>query len=148
MVILLATVHGVLRNTDSFPAPSEATLARLSVPERIVTIAQSQVGYTTEPSDSYCNKFSAHWVAGTGGCPSGETAEEWCADFATWAWQMAGVQFTYGYGPGEINGAAASFYDWVSPTGSGIQQRTDLSLLRATWRSMDSRSGLTRQPCT
>jgi hypothetical protein len=112
MVILLATVHGVLRNTDSFPAPSEATLARLSVPERIVTIAQSQVGYTTEPSDSYCNKFSAHWVAGTGGCPSGETAEEWCADFATWAWQMAGVQFTYGYGPGEINGAAASFYDW------------------------------------
>ena len=92
--------------------PSQATLAGLSVPQRIVAIAESQVGYSTEPSDSYCNKFSAYWDAGTAGCPGGETAEEWCADFAAWAWQKAGVQFTYGYGPGEINGAAVSFYEW------------------------------------
>lgn len=39
-------------------------------------------------------------------------AEEWCADFAAWAWRLAGVRFTYGYGPGEINGAAVSFYQW------------------------------------
>lgn len=38
--------------------------------------------------------------------------EEWCADFAAWAWQMAGVQFIYGYGPEEINGGAVSFYEW------------------------------------
>ena len=92
--------------------PSEATLAGLSVPQRIVAIAESQVGYSTEPSNSYCNKFSAYWDAGTAGCPSGETSEEWCADFAAWAWQEAGVPFTYGYGPGEINGGAVSFYEW------------------------------------
>ena len=82
------------------------------MPQRIVAIAESQVGYSTEPSNSYCNKFSAYWDAGTAGCPSGEKSEEWCADFAAWAWQKAGVQFTYGYGPGEINGGAVSFYEW------------------------------------
>ena len=111
VIILAATLHA-FGSTNSFPVPSEATLAGLSVPQRIVTIAESQVGYRTEPSNSYCNKFSAYWNAGTAGCPSGEKAEEWCADFAAWAWQEAGVQFTYGYAPGEINGGAASFYEW------------------------------------
>ena len=92
--------------------PSAATLVGLSVPQRIVAIAESQVGYSTEPSDSYCNKFSSFWDAGTADCPSGETSEEWCADFAAWAWREAGVQFTYGYGPEEINGGAVSFYEW------------------------------------
>ena len=82
------------------------------MPQRIVAIAQSQVGYSTEPTDSYCNKFSAYWNAGTPDCPSGEKSEEWCADFAAWAWHKAGVTFTYGYGPREINGAAVSFYEW------------------------------------
>jgi hypothetical protein len=112
VIILVVTLHGVFGNTDSFPAPSVATLAGLSAPQRIVAIAESQVGYTTEPSSSYCNKFSAYWNAGTAGCPSGEKSEEWCADFAAWAWQKSGVQFTYGYGPGEINGGAVSFYEW------------------------------------
>ena len=84
----------------------------MSLRQRIVAIAESQVGYSTEPSNSYCNKFSAYWGAGTADCPSGETDEEWCADFAAWAWQKAGAHFTYGYGPGEINGAAVSFYEW------------------------------------
>jgi len=112
LIILVATLHRVFGNADSFPVPSEATLAGLSLPQRIVAIAKSQVGYGTEPSGSYCNKFSAHWDAGTEGCPSGERAEEWCADFAAWTWQQAGVRFTHGYGPGEINGAAVSFYEW------------------------------------
>ncbi len=77
-----------------------------------MAIVDSQVGYSTEPSNSYCNKFSAYWNAGTAACPGGETAEEWCADFAAWAWKEAGVQFNYGYGPGEINGGAVSFYEW------------------------------------
>jgi hypothetical protein len=92
--------------------PSQATLAGLSVPQRIAAIAASQTGYKTDPSSSYCNKYSAYWNAGTANCPSGEKSEEWCADFAAWAWQLAGVQFTYGYSPGQINGAAASFYEW------------------------------------
>jgi hypothetical protein len=111
-IILVVTVQRIVGTTDSYPLPSEATLAALSVPQRIVAIAQSQVGYSTEPSNSYCNKFSAYWNAGTAGCPSGEKSEEWCADFAAWAWRQAGVNFTYGYGPGEINGGAASFYEW------------------------------------
>jgi hypothetical protein len=112
VVILIAAAVHRSGTADSFPVPSAASLAGLSVPQRIVTMAESQVGYGTEPSHSYCNKFSAHWDAGTPSCPSGETAEEWCADFAAWAWQEAGVPFTYGYGPGEINGGAVSFYEW------------------------------------
>jgi hypothetical protein len=105
VIILVAALHRVFGNGDSFPVPSETTLAGLSMPQRIVALAESQVGYSTEPSSSYCNKYSAYWGAGTADCPSGETAGEWCADFAAWAWQKAGVQFTYGYGPGEISGA-------------------------------------------
>jgi hypothetical protein len=114
VIILVATLHvvlgnhGVLGNTDSFPAPGKAALAGLSLRQRIVAIAKSQVGYSTEPSNSHCNKFSVYSDAGTADCPSGESAEERCADFAAWAWRNAGVHFTHGYRPGEINGAAAS----------------------------------------
>lgn len=112
VIILVVILHGVFGSTDSFPVPSEASLAGLSVPQRIVAIAESQVGYSTDPSSSYCNKFSAYWNAGTAGCPSGERAAEWCADFAAWVWQKAGLPVTYGYGAGEINGAVVSFYEW------------------------------------
>ncbi len=117
VIILVAALHGVPGKTDSFSIPSKATLARLSLRERIVAIAESQVGYRTDPSNSYCNKFSAYWAAGTPGCPKGEKAEEWCADFAAWAWQKAGASVTYGYEPGEINGGAVSFYEWALANG-------------------------------
>jgi hypothetical protein len=117
VIILVATLHRVPGNSDSFPVPSQAALAGLSLRQRIVAIAQSQVGYSTDPANSYCNKFSAYWDAGTADCPSGENAEEWCADFAAWAWQNAGLHITYGYGPGQINGAAVSFYDWALANG-------------------------------
>jgi CHAP domain len=113
---LVAASHGVIGRSRSFRTPSKARLASLSVPQRIAAIAKSQVGYRTEPSDSYCNKFSAFWAAGSA-CSNGETAEEWCADFAAWAWRKSGVRFTYGYGPGEINAAAASFYKWAAANG-------------------------------
>ena len=117
VIILAAALHGVLGETDSFPLPGKAALAGLSLRQRIVAIARSQVGYSTDPPSSYCNKFSAYWDAGTADCPSGESAEEWCADFAAWTWQNAGVHVTYGYGPGQINGAAISFYDWALANG-------------------------------
>ena len=47
-----------------------------------------------------------------GGLPERREDKEWCADFAAWAWRKAGAHFTYRYGPGEINGAAGSFYEW------------------------------------
>jgi hypothetical protein len=109
---VVVTVHRALGNADSFPVPSAATLAGLSMSQRIVAIAQSQVGYSTDPSNSYCNKFSEYWDAGAADCPNGEKSEEWCADFAAWAWQIAGVHFAYGYEPGDVNGSAVSFYEW------------------------------------
>lgn len=112
VIVLVITLHGVSGKADSFPAPSEATLAGFSLPQRVVAIAKSQVGYSTEPSSSYCNKFSAYWDAGTQDCPNGGRAEKWCADFAAWVWQKAGVHFTYGYDRGDINGAVVSLYEW------------------------------------
>ncbi len=84
----------------------------MRVGQRIVAIAESQVGYSADPAHSYCNKFSAYWGVGSQTCPGGEAAEEWCADFAAWAWHKAGVPFSYGFSAGEINASAASFYAW------------------------------------
>lgn len=125
VVTMAAILPGIFGHNDSYPMPGAATLASMSVPQRIVAIAQSQVGYSADPSNSYCNKFSAYWGAGQTSCPSGETSEEWCADFAAWTWREAGVPVQYGYGPGEINGAAVTFYQWAvangewHPAGSG-----------------------------
>ena len=149
VIILVVTLRGVLGETDSFPVPSQATLAGLSVPQRIMAIAQSQVGYSTEPTDSYCNKFSAYWNTGTPDCPSGEKSEEWCADFAAWAWHKAGVTFTYGYGPPrDQRRQPSASTSGGSPTASGTRLRADMSLRPATWRSTVSRSGRSRRPCT
>ena len=112
VLVLVVVINGASGNSGSFPLPSRASLAGLSMRQRIVAIANSQVGYSTDPAHSYCNKFSAYWDAGTAACPGGEMSEEWCADFAAWAWQKAGVRLIYGYAPGQINGGAASFYDW------------------------------------
>ena len=117
VVGLVAAYHGMSGKSRAFPVPREASLATLSVPQRIAAIAQSQVGYRTDPSNSYCNRFSGFWATGDA-CSNGGRSEEWCADFAAWAWRRAGVRFTYGYGPGEINGAAASFYKWAVANGS------------------------------
>jgi CHAP domain len=87
--------------------------------ETIADIATGQLGYTDSPSDTYCNKFSYFWGAGTtSGCASGTRSEEWCADFAAWAWQQADVSFTYGFGSGDINAGAVSFYQWGKAHGT------------------------------
>jgi hypothetical protein len=79
---------------------------------RIVSTAQDQVGYQTDPSDSYCNRFSAYWNAGTDDCGNSNLDEEWCADFAAWVWQQAGAEVTYRLQPGDLNSDSASFYIW------------------------------------
>ena len=92
---------------------------------RILAVAQGQVGYQTDPSDTYCNKFSAYWYAGTDDCGNGNSDEEWCADFAAWVWQQAGADVQYKLEPGYLNGNSASFYVWGTdhgtwhPVGSG-----------------------------
>jgi hypothetical protein len=91
---------------------------------RIVSTAEGQLGYRTDPPDSYCNKFSAYWHSGTA-CGPGLASEEWCADFAAWVWQQAGALVVYQYAPGDLNSSSASFYEWGvahgtwHPVGSG-----------------------------
>ena len=92
---------------------------------RIVAIAEGQVGYHTDPADTYCNKFSAYWNAGTDDCGNDNLDEEWCADFAAWAWKEAGAVVDYQLAPGDLNADSASFYVWGTdhgtwhPVGSG-----------------------------
>jgi hypothetical protein len=80
---------------------------------RIVSIAQSQVGYKTDPADTYCNRFSAYWNAGVAECGgNGNLSEEWCADFAAWVWKQAGATVAYELAPNYLNSNSASFYVW------------------------------------
>jgi hypothetical protein len=81
---------------------------------RIVSIAQSELGYRTNPSDTYCNRFSAYWDAGTADCGNANMDEEWCADFAAWVWKQAGAAVDYELAPGYLNSQSASFYVWGS----------------------------------
>ncbi len=118
-IVLVVAAAGILvalratpASSDAFATPSRASLVGLTVRQRIAAIADSQIGYRTAPASTYCNKFSAFWNAGMSGCPGAERAEEWCADFAAWTWRVAGLHLAYGYGPDELNGAAASFYEW------------------------------------
>jgi hypothetical protein len=124
-IAVAAAVSSLSGQSDAHSTPSAASLAGMSLRQRIVALANSQVGYGTDPERSYCNKFSAYWNAGTAGCPGSEMSEQWCADFAAWAWRKAGVRFTYGDEPGQLNARAASFYTWGvthhewHPAGSG-----------------------------
>jgi len=92
---------------------------------RIVGVAEGQVGYRTDPADTYCNKFSAYWNAGVDDCGNGNLDEEWCADFAAWVWKQAGADVPYQLATGYLNAASASFYVWGMrhgtwhPAGSG-----------------------------
>jgi len=78
----------------------------------IVALATSQLGYKTDPANTYCNRFSAYWHAGAADCRGSNRDEQWCADFAAWVWHKAGVRFVYGPGPGDLNAASVSFYLW------------------------------------
>ncbi len=89
------------------PTPTPTTLA-----DRIVTVANSQLGYTTAPADTYCNRYSAFWHAGKANCGNDNRREQWCADFAAWVWRKAGALVVYRLHPGDLNSASASFYLW------------------------------------
>jgi hypothetical protein len=127
MVFFLALAAVVFVSVDG-PAKGLEELKRLRgeqsgpplspLQSRIVSIAQSQLGYRTNPSDTYCNKYSAYWQSGTDDCGNSNLDEEWCADFAAWVWQEAGAQVTYQYISGDLNSSAASFYEWGAANGT------------------------------
>jgi hypothetical protein len=85
---------------------------------KIVSIAESQVGYQDHPLGSYCNPYSAYWNAGSSCSHGNNDSEEWCADFAAWVWRQAGVPFTYGFDTGDINAGAVSVYQWGVANGT------------------------------
>jgi hypothetical protein len=96
--------------------PDQASMSPLQA--RIVSIAQSQIGYSSDPSNTYCNKYSAYWVSGSDDCGNNNLDEEWCADFAAWVWQRAGAEVNYQYINGDLNSSAASFYEWGMQSGT------------------------------
>jgi len=95
--------------------------------QRIITIAEGQLGYATNPASTDCNKFSAYWVSGASDCGNANLDEQWCADFAAWVWQRAGAPVTYQFVNGDLNSSSASFYEWGEargtwhPVGSGYK---------------------------
>ncbi|MGH2928337.1 MAG: CHAP domain-containing protein [Solirubrobacteraceae bacterium] len=116
-VCVLGLVAFLLSIGSGPSSPPRPPLPTTAFRARIVTAAESQLGYATDPADSYCNKFSAYWGVGIP-CGSGLSSEEWCADFAAWAWQRAGALFTYSFAPGDINGSSWSFYEWATDHGT------------------------------
>jgi hypothetical protein len=95
-------------STLELPVPAGLSPLRT----RIVELAIGQIGYQSDPPQTYCNKFSAYWYSGSSDCENANRDEQWCADFAAWAWRKAGVGFVYAYVPGELNSSSASYYEW------------------------------------
>jgi hypothetical protein len=92
---------------DQAPTPTPTALR-----QRIVQVTewldQYQGAYQETPLDTNCNAFSYFWGRGSvAGCAPGSRTEEWCSDFAEWAWAIAGVN-TSG-----INGWSFSFVNWA-----------------------------------
>jgi hypothetical protein len=135
------SLHSLGRHSG---APSTADIAKLDIAKaaaisplrgRIVALAESQVGYRTDPSNTYCNKYSAYWISGTNDCGNANLDEKWCADFAAWVWQKAGAVVIYQYVNGDLNSSSASFYEWGvargtwHPVGSGyVPQPGDVAV--------------------
>jgi hypothetical protein len=121
----LSVIAGPTSKAGSgLPATSPDPVSMTPLQARIVAIAEKQIGYSTDPSNTYCNKFSAYWVSGTSDCGNGNLDEEWCADFAAWVWKTAGATVDYQYINGDLNSSAASFYEW--------------GMARGTWHPADS----------
>ncbi|MBW4029468.1 MAG: CHAP domain-containing protein [Acidobacteria bacterium] len=130
----ISVMAGQASSHQSFPESPAAT-ASPQTRARIVALAQGQVGYTTAPATSYCNKFSAYWVSGPADCGNANRDQPWCADFAAWAWRMAGVPLVYRFVNGDLNSSSASFYEWGvrhhtwHPLGSGyVPQPGDVAV--------------------
>jgi hypothetical protein len=134
VVVQRPSAFGALGLSNVNASLSDAT-ASAQTRASIVALAQGQVGYTTDPSGTYCNKFSAYWFAGSSDCGNSNRDEQWCADFAAWAWRLAGVPLVYEFINGDLNSSSASFYEWGvrhhtwHPVGSGyVPQPGDVAV--------------------
>jgi CHAP domain len=95
----------VLVAADGGPIAPTPLLRRIVL--RASSFDQQHRGFQTTPYDSNCNPFTAAFGRGsTSGCAPGNSAEEWCSDFAEFVWQTSGIP-TAG-----ITGWAATFITW------------------------------------
>lgn len=102
--------------------------------QRIADIALSEVGVSTNPAVSNfdgvnCNPFSTMvgaFSANDNGCgPDArfgvqDANETWCADFAKWVWQQAGITADMNM----LNAGAVSFYAWGRKQGEKLAPGT------------------------
>ncbi|WP_168203870.1 PKD domain-containing protein [Humibacter ginsenosidimutans] len=116
---------GASPSTSSSAAQASSTSGSLGA--RIAKIALSQVGNGDNPvvtnfNGLNCNPYStmvAGFSANSDGCGDDSTFnvrnsnENWCADFAKWVWQQAGVTQDMN----TINAAASSFVQWALDDG-------------------------------
>ncbi|MCU1493870.1 MAG: hypothetical protein JWO62_1634 [Acidimicrobiaceae bacterium] len=115
------------RSNTTAPTPSKSKTTLSPLRRRIVALAESQLGYRTNPANTYCNKYSEYFISGVADCGNANLDEEWCADFAAWVWKRAGARVVYQYINGDLNASSASFYEWGvrmhtwHPVGSGYQ---------------------------
>jgi hypothetical protein len=119
IVHLASGSHAAALSQGNDPPPVfTGSAASTPLRERIVETAESQLGYSADPSNTYCNKYSAFFVSGNNDCNNSNLDEEWCADFAAWVWLKSGALVTYQFINGDIDSSAASFYEW------GVSHRT------------------------
>lgn len=94
-----------------------ATSAHASTVSSIVAEAESQLysGSTTGPGPCGLSGdgYDADGTGQSNSCSDGGYAHAWCADFAGWVWQQAGVA-----GLGGLNDLAQSFYQYGTDNGT------------------------------
>jgi hypothetical protein len=115
-------------------AAPAASASPADLGQRIAAIALSKVGLSTTPAvNSFngtdCNPFStlvAGFSADSDGCGYDTTFnvpnenETWCADFAKWVWQQAGVTADMN----TLNAGSVSFNAWGSDQGETMAPNT------------------------
>jgi len=78
-----------------------------AIVSNVETQDQHHLAVVENPAGSNCNIYTGYWGRGTTtGCVPANASEEWCSDFAQWAWASAGID-TSG-----INGWAFTFVGW------------------------------------
>jgi hypothetical protein len=83
--------------------------------QRVVAIAESQLGQSEQPPGSNESAAIAEYRSATAGAAPGEP---WCAYFASWAARQAGVPIGAN---GEGLGSASQIWSWAQSTGRAIE---------------------------
>ncbi|HKC28049.1 MAG TPA: phage tail tip lysozyme [Jatrophihabitans sp.] len=102
---------GISRTVSGCTPPPGGVPISGSVGDAIVSIAQAEMNnsaHNHEVGGYNCNYYTTYLgESGTGSyCSNGWKSEEWCADFAMFVWQKAGISLA------GLNAGAVSFYHY------------------------------------